>query len=137
MMPVLVDTTAIYAILNRADQNHQKAVETLVIASKNKLHLFTTNWILGESFTLLQVRGFSKLARELLTKKPWPVVCATISDEQRAREILLKQEDKAYSYTDAVSFSIMKRLGTQQAFSFDHHFEQFGYLLIHNLYNLE
>lgn len=40
MTPVLVDTTAIYAILNRADQNHKKAIETLVTAKKNKLHLY-------------------------------------------------------------------------------------------------
>jgi predicted nucleic acid-binding protein len=42
-------------------------------------------------------------------------------------EILLGQEDKDYSYVDATSFAVMERLGIETAFTFDRHFEQYGW----------
>ena len=55
----------------------------------------------------------------------------TPEDEQRARDIVYKYEDKDFSLVDATSFTIMERLGIDQAFSFDHHFEQFGFVTLH------
>lgn len=47
-------------------------------------------------------------------------------DEERAVEIIERYRDKAFSYTDATSFSTMERLRIEAAFSFDRHFQQFG-----------
>ena len=33
--------------------------------------------------------------------------------------------------TDAISFAIMARLGLSQAFTFDKHFEQYGWRVLH------
>jgi predicted nucleic acid-binding protein len=51
-------------------------------------------------------------------------------DEFRARQILQHHRDKDYSLTDATTFAIMERLGIVEAFSFDRHFRQYGFLVI-------
>lgn len=47
-------------------------------------------------------------------------------DEEWAKEILFRYEDRNFSFADAVSFVVMERLGIQYAFTFDHHFVQDG-----------
>ncbi len=58
------------------------------------------------------------------------IVRVTEGDEAAAREILLRHDDKAYSYTDATSFAVMTRLGVRLALAFDRHFEQYGFELL-------
>ena len=36
--------------------------------------------------------------------------------------------DKQWSFTDCISYAVMKRRGIREAFTFDHHFEQMGFL---------
>jgi len=35
--------------------------------------------------------------------------------------------DKKWSFTDCVSYSVMKQLDIETVFAFDHHFEQMGF----------
>ena len=51
---------------------------------------------------------------------------ATTSDQAEAIQLLRQHADKSYSFCDAVSFVVMRRLGLRQAASFDQHFHQFG-----------
>ncbi|RLB04974.1 MAG: VapC toxin family PIN domain ribonuclease, partial [Deltaproteobacteria bacterium] len=50
--------------------------------------------------------------------------------EYLAEEILMQYEDQAFSYTDAVSFAVMKQYGITQAFSFDQYFVTAGFSLV-------
>jgi predicted nucleic acid-binding protein len=52
------------------------------------------------------------------------------SVEEAAHKVLSKFEDQVFSYTDAVSFSVMKQEGIIEAFSFDKHFITAGFKLI-------
>ena len=45
-------------------------------------------------------------------------------------EILRKYSDQDFSYTDAVSFAIMRRQRIRKAFCFDKHFATAGFLNI-------
>jgi predicted nucleic acid-binding protein len=36
--------------------------------------------------------------------------------------------DKEWSYTDCVSYAVMKQLDIEEAFAFDHHFDQMGFV---------
>jgi predicted nucleic acid-binding protein len=47
-------------------------------------------------------------------------------DEDGAWQILKSYADKDFSYTDATTFAIMKRLGLETVFAFDEHFDQYG-----------
>ena len=48
------------------------------------------------------------------------------SDETRAIQILGQYSDKGFSFNDALSFTVMERLGIGTAFTFDRHFAQYG-----------
>jgi len=50
--------------------------------------------------------------------------------EDRAESILLQYQDQNFSYTDAVSFVVMKQYEITEAFSFDKHFVTAGFTLI-------
>jgi uncharacterized protein len=55
------------------------------------------------------------------------IIRVSEADERRAREILVRYDDKEFSLTDATSFAVRERLDITQAFTFDHHFVQFGF----------
>ncbi len=54
------------------------------------------------------------------------IIRAGVSDEREALEILRRYTDKGFSFADAISFAVMRRLGITTAFTFDRHFAQFG-----------
>jgi uncharacterized protein len=47
-------------------------------------------------------------------------------DQRNAMALLRQHRDKAFSFCDAVSFVLMRRLGIRRVASFDHHFKQAG-----------
>lgn len=48
--------------------------------------------------------------------------------EEKASKLFEKYDDKDFSFTDCVSFVVMKDMGLTEAFAFDHHFEQIGFV---------
>ncbi|NLY75495.1 MAG: PIN domain-containing protein [Firmicutes bacterium] len=129
MERIIVDTSAIYALLDKSDDNHQKAKESFINLSKENRNILITNFILAECHAIISSRLGHELARKWLENLCWPVERITEDDEKRAREIILTYTDKSFSYTDATSFAVMERLGVTIAFAFDQHFPQFGFTL--------
>lgn len=127
MASVLVDTSAVYAIIDRADQNHAQAKLKLKAMRKRRLEPLLTNFLVAESHALLLTRLGHAVSRAWLLANVWRVEAITVSDEQRARDIIRTHVDKDYSYTDASSFAIMERLGLRDCFTFDRHFAQYGF----------
>jgi len=69
----------------------------------------------------------ANVAREWLKDLSIPIWQVDKSEEDEAKEIIFKFKDKDYSLTDAISFVVMRKIGTKKAFAFDRHFKQFGY----------
>ncbi len=46
-----------------------------------------------------------------------------------AWELFQRYEDKEFSFTDCVSFVLMRQLKLRDVFGFDRHFEQMGFRL--------
>jgi predicted nucleic acid-binding protein len=123
---ILADTSANYALLDRSDRNHARAVSLARLMRRRRLTPLLTNFVVGETHGLVLSRLGAGLARRWLFGNVWPIERITADDEVRARDILRRYDDKSFSYVDATSFSLMERLGVRQAFSFDPHFEQYG-----------
>lgn len=130
MAQPLVDTSAVYALIDRDDTYHRKAVSLLRSLPRRGLKPLLTNFIVAESHALLLSRLGAGIARDWLLRQIWPVERVTPEDEEKAREIIRKYTDKSFSYTDATSFAIMERLGIKEAFAFDPHFRQYGLKLL-------
>ena len=94
----------------------------------------TTNFVVAELHALVVARGSRDAARHALStsyrSRVTTVVRATEDDEQRALAIVLQYVDKDFSFTDAISFAVMERLGISRAFSLDRHFAQFGWQMV-------
>jgi len=127
---ILVDTSAVFALLDRSDRHHPAARQILLKLKKEQHEVFLTNFLVAECYSLLLVKLGPALAREWLAGLRWPVERVTETDELRAREIVLTYHDKNFSYTDGTSFVVMERLGISTVFTFDRHFEQYGFLPI-------
>ena len=130
MARILADTSANYALLDRSDRNHARAVALARLMQRRRLTPLLTNFIVGETHGLVLSRLGAGLARQWLFGNVWPIERITADDEARARDILRRYDDKSFSYVDATSFSVMDRLGIRQAFTFDPHFEQYGLELL-------
>lgn len=130
MAQVLIDTGAVYALLDRDDANHRAARRTLKALKKRRLEPFLTNFVVAETHALLVARLDAALARRWLLENVWPVERVTEDDESRARAIITRYTDKRFTYTDATSFAVMERRGLKTAFAFDAHFRQYGFQVV-------
>src|SRR3970040_784693 len=126
MAQALVDTSAVYALLDRDDANHRKGVTILRSLPRRGLTPVLSNFVVAESHALILSRLGAPVARDWLLKQIWPIEPVTANDERKAREIIERYRDKSFSYTDATSFALMERLGLKHAFAFDSPFRRYG-----------
>jgi predicted nucleic acid-binding protein len=132
--PLFVDTSAWYALADRSDRHHSKAVAIYPELLRKRRSLTTTNLIIAESYTLIRRSiGHTAAVAFLSNITASPRVMKVYSDrtlEEAAEQILRKYQDQEFSYTDAVSFATMERDRIAEAFSFDRHFKTAGFTLI-------
>lgn len=123
---VLWDSSAILALLDARDPNHAKAVTAARHIQQERRPSFLTNYLEVEAHALL-LRKLGRLAaREWLLRGGLTVVRVAAEEEAVAREIVARHDDKDWSLCDAISFAVIDRRGAAGAFTFDHHFRQFG-----------
>ena len=127
MPRIFVDTGAWYALLDKTDSCHARAVEFF----QSLAHpLVTTNYIADETITLAKNRlGYKvavKIGQMLWDEDVATLIHITSFDEKNAWKIFTKYQDKGFSFTDCTSFAVMERLGIIEAMAFDEHFNQYG-----------
>ena len=57
-------------------------------------------------------------------------ICSTPELEREAEKLLQQYADQDFSYTDAVSFALMRQRGLGEAFAFDQHFATAGSVML-------
>jgi predicted nucleic acid-binding protein len=131
-MRIFIDTSAFYALLDRDDENHRKAKNAWVDLLKNENILITSNYVLVETFALLQhrlgieaVRGFQNDILPLVN------IEFVISELHRSGvSALLSASRRNLSLVDCVSFEMMRTLEIKTAFTFDPHFKEQGFNML-------
>jgi uncharacterized protein len=130
---VFLDSGAYAALVNRNDDHRREANAILARILRERLRAFTTNAVVIESHALILNRVSIQAATQFLRSMDGgysTVVRCRASDEARAKEIIFQYDDKDFSFTDALSFAVMERLGIRQAFAFDRHFTQYGFSVL-------
>ena len=126
-----LDTSAIYALADRADPNHQQAVEQLAILLAQEERLLTHNYVLVESVALIQHRLGLPAALQLAgDAATFEMEWVTAQTHSLALRQLRASRRHQVSLVDSVSFVVMKARGVSMAFAFDRHFEQAGFRLV-------
>ncbi|MBI2756235.1 MAG: PIN domain-containing protein [Chloroflexi bacterium] len=131
--PVFVDTSAWYAVADAGDSQHAVATRQFARLSVHRTQLVTTNYVVSETYTLLRVRLGHTAATEFLRRlRASPRARRVFVEEAweaEAERLLDRYADQDFSYVDATSFVTMRRLGIEEAFAGDHHFEVAGFRL--------
>lgn len=130
---IFIDTGAFLARFIEQDQYHHKSILFWNELKNLQEQCFTSNFVLDETFTLLARRaGYSfaaQRAQNVYSSTQLTILRPTQEDELEAIELFEKYSDPAVSFTDCVSFVLMKKEKLQRAFSFDEHFEKAGFKL--------
>jgi predicted nucleic acid-binding protein len=127
---VFFDASAYAAIHVRTDHHNRDATAISKAIVHARRPTITTNFIVAETHAVVLARVGSRSAFQTLgfiDQITTHIERVSAEDELDARRILEQYDDKTFSYTDATSFAVMERLGLKDVFTFDRHFEQFGF----------
>lgn len=132
MRKVFVDTGAFIARAIAADDLHRVAVKTW--ATLTRTALVSSEHVFDETMTLLARRvGYPYAAQwgELhLQSKAIEWISTQRDDLTAAVTLMKKYADQSISFTDCVSFHLMRKQRIREAFGFDRHFQIAGFSLL-------
>ena len=131
---IFIDTGAFLARHLSGDQYHQNSIAVWEKLGANNENCFTSNFVLDETFTLLGRRagyGFAvQRAKNIYASQSLTICRPDRRDEINALQFFGKYADQHVSFTDCISFVLMKREKISRVFSFDRHFELVGFQVI-------
>jgi predicted nucleic acid-binding protein len=131
-MRIFIDTSAIYALLDRDDIEHKKAKKIWIDLLHSEDILITSNYVLVESFALIQnrlgieaVRGFQEDIIPLAN-----IEWVNAETHKSGVSALLAASKRRLSLVDCISFEVMRNLAIKTIFAFDPHFAEQGFQCI-------
>jgi uncharacterized protein len=124
-----VDTSYWVALQAARDERHGEAAALWRDQAKP---LITTNQVLGETWTFLRRAGNHRLAvgflDRVLALKSLVIHHVDERLEAEASSWLRRHDEREYSFVDATSFAIMRRLRVREALAFDGDFAAAGFV---------
>lgn len=131
---VFLDTSGFYALLTKDDDCHERASSYLREAAAKRTRFVTTDYVLDETATLLKARGRTPLLVSFFERVFASNSCRIAwTDPDRfhsARQFFLKYHDQPWSFTDCLSFCVMKECGSREALTKDSHFSAAGFIAL-------
>jgi hypothetical protein len=131
---IFVDTSGWFALVVSSAPEHAKAVAVLEARIRRGVRVVTTNLVLAESHALLMRRAGHTVALEFLreVRRP-PNVVVTSDDAVEGKTLddwLSRYSDQEFSFTDAVSFAVMRQRRIREALALDQHFSTAGFEVV-------
>lgn len=131
-MSIFVDTSALLAVLDAGDSNHPPAKSAWERLVSQKFALVSTNYVLVETFALVQHR-LGMVAVRTLHEDILPLISIEWVDAQghyTSAMALIVAGRKELGLVDCATLEAMRRLGITSVFAFDRHFPEQGFELI-------
>jgi len=128
---LFVDSSGWTALFHNRDKFRARARAFIQSLAGQQVEFVTTDYILDETITNLQSgvnhSTAEKFGRWVLQQENVTIIHISESDWVEAWELFQQYDDKDFSFTDCTSFVVMRQLKLEDAFTFDHHFEQIGF----------
>jgi uncharacterized protein len=128
---VFFDTAGFLALWDRTDEHHSRAVKLQADLTRKRRRFITTDYVVDETTTLLLVRHSHTAATDFLqTIRSTGFLHLKWTDSELfkdAADLFVDHDDKEWSFTDCVSFVVMRNAGLSDCFTSDHHFRQAGF----------
>lgn len=128
-MTIFIDTSAFLAYLNRADRFNASAVSMWQTLLHGEERILCNSYVLVETIALLQHR-FGLDAVRSLQDDILPLVDTSWLDESEHRQAvttLLTANRRQLSLVDCSVMVTMRALGIKRVFTFDAHFDDYGF----------
>lgn len=129
---VFMDSSGFLALWDATDEHHAAAVRLQLDLARKKRRFLTSDYVVDETVTLLLMRHSHAAAADFLDtiERTELVRLEWIGPERfhKAGALFRKHADKEWSFTDCVSFAIMRELRVSDAFTTDHHFKQASFV---------
>ena len=131
-MSLFVDTSALLAFLDADQPRHAQVIDAWEGAIADDRTLFTSNYVLVESFALVQRRlglGALRALADILVPMLRPL---WIDEELHAAGVasLFAARRRKLSLVDCTSFELMRRHGLREALALDDDFARQGFRLL-------
>jgi predicted nucleic acid-binding protein len=125
---IFLDTSAIYALADKADPNHTEAYKKFDRALKAGEIFLVHNYVLVESAALLQARlGLQSALAFLKDARAFDMEWVDSGLHQDAVRELEKVGKRGISLVDCASFLVMRRRGVEEILAFDIDFQDQGF----------
>lgn len=130
-MTTLVDTSALYALLDEKDPNHQTARAWFHDHGPRQA-LLSHSYVVVESTALIHRRFGNDAVRTLLDDLIPPVTIVYVDERlhRAATSTFLATLKREVSLVDHVSFELMRHHAIDQAFAFDADFAKRGFATV-------
>jgi predicted nucleic acid-binding protein len=129
---VFMDSAGFLALWDAGDEHHADAVRLQQELASKRRRFLTTDYVVDESVTLLLVRHSHAAAVDLLEaierSEALHVEWIDAPRFSTASTLFRKHADKKWSFTDCVSFAVMRELKIRDALTTNHHFKQAGFV---------
>jgi len=129
-LKVFIDTGAFCALTIPHDQHNNAAKSHYKEIHKERALLYTSDYVLDETYTLLKMRSSHETAVKFMTQLEAvaiTVFSVTADITEAANALFRKFEDRKLSYTDCTSFALINHFGMNAVFAFDEHFRYHPY----------
>ena len=127
---VLFDTSGFFALMDARDSVHEKA-KAWIDAQRRRVRPLTTEWIVGETCTLLVARRRPQLVGRFLDYVESSVALFIVNPDETllasAKRLIRRQADQGYSFVDCLSFCVMRERRIEEALTTDEHFRKAGF----------
>ncbi|MFL5318809.1 MAG: type II toxin-antitoxin system VapC family toxin [Myxococcaceae bacterium] len=131
---VFVDTGAFYALQVQGDRWHEAALRAFQTLMASSIRLFTSNLVVGETFTLLLIRHGRHAAWSfhdaVVRSKSIEIIHVSDEVENLAWTLLRRYADQPFSFVDGASFALMRQKKITRALAFDSHFAAAGFIRV-------
>ena len=131
---IFVDTSAWKAFYDEKDDMHGEARDFMKAVAAKEVPvrlLVTSDYVMDETLTLVRfAHSHAKaveFANAVSTSRAIRLFFAGEETFNKALAMFIEHHDKPWSFTDCISFQLMKQLELTTAFAFDPHFQQAGF----------
>ena len=128
---VFVDTSALYALIDKRDSHHRKASGAVTQLLNSGRRLVTTDYVVAETVNLANARAGSALGTRVLDliEQSAGIRIEWISSArfESTKRFFRKHTDHRYSFTDCASFVVMRELDVADALTTDRHYVEAGF----------
>jgi predicted nucleic acid-binding protein len=127
---ILFDTSGFFALIDERDLMHDKAV-AWIEAQRRRIRPVSTEWVVGETCTLLVARKRPHLVARFLDYVDSSAALLLVNPDDtllRAAKALIRQQaEQGYSFVNCISFCLMKERSIRNAFTTDVHYRKAGF----------